>query len=288
MSVNVYQKVTDRIVELLNQGVCPWRKAWFSNPAINYVTRKPYSLLNQFLLNRGGEWLTFNQIRERGGHLRAGSKGGMVVFFKFVEKEDAETGERTRYPILKYYHVYHLDDCEGIESKIESPSGQVLNPVFACDSAVAEYISRDGVTIEYDDFGNRAYYSPASDKVVVPGINRYRSVNEYYATLFHELVHSTGAESRLNRGLVGYSEHNRENYSREELVAEIGANMLLARFGLDDNSTTENNAAYIAGWLRALQNDNHMIVVCASQSEKAVKYFLGELDAPEEEAEAAS
>ena len=283
MSVNVYQKVTDRIVELLEQGVCPWRKAWFSNPAINYVTRKPYSLLNQFLLNKGGEWLTFNQIRERGGHLRAGSKGGMVVFFKFIEKEDAETGERTRYPILKYYHVYHIEDCEGIESQIESPSGRVLDPVFACDSAVAEYIGREGVRIEYDDFGDRAYYSLASDKVVVPAITRFRNVSEYYATLFHELMHSTGAESRLNRGLAGYSERNRENYSREELVAEIGANMLLTIFGLDDNSTTENNAAYVADWLRVLRSDNHMIVVCASQSEKAVKFFLGEQNASGEE-----
>lgn len=281
--MNTYQRVTERIIELLKQGVCPWRKAWVSTPAINFVSRKPYSILNQFLLNKGGEWLTFNQIRELGGHLHAGAKGGIVVFFKFVDKEDEQTGERVRYPLLRFYHVFHIDDCDGIESRIEMPGdAKEFNPVLACDLAVEDYIHRGGPSLEFDDGFGGAYYSPSADKVVVPSKRRFSSEGEYYSTLFHEMIHSTGADSRLNRGLAGYTAHNRENYSREELVAEIGSSMLLAKYGVDDADTVQNNAAYIAGWLRALQNDDHMIVVCATQSEKAVKYFLGELDAPEE------
>ena len=283
MAKNVYQMVTDRVIEQMQQGIIPWHRPWTgaADGAMNYVTRRPYSLLNQLLLGRDGEWLTWKQIQDCGGKLKKGAKAGMVVYYgKFVAKKEKEDGtvEEKEIPVLKYYNVFHLSDCTGIESKIENDVHTTTGPIDAAEDIINGYLtSEDAPRFHNDQPSNRAYYAPSTDTVVVPMISQYEIAEEYYSTTFHELTHSTMTESRCNRR----AENERaacgsENYSREELVAELGAAMLCTVSGLDNDKAFKNSVAYLQGWLKALKNDNKMMVWAASRAEKAARYIMGE------------
>lgn len=283
MAKNVYQMVTDRVIEQMQQGIIPWHRPWTgaADGAMNYVTRRPYSLLNQLLLGRDGEWLTWKQIQDCGGKLKKGAKAGMVVYYgKFVAKEEKADGtvEEKEIPVLKYYNVFHLSDCTGIESKIENDVHTTTRPIDAAEDIINGYLSsEDAPRFHNDQPSNRAYYAPSTDTVVVPMISQYKIAEEYYSTTFHELTHSTMKESRCNRR----AENERaalgsENYSREELVAELGAAMLCTVSGLDNDKAFKNSVAYLQGWLKALKNDNKMMVWAASRAEKAARYIMGE------------
>lgn len=285
---NVYQMVTDRVIEQMKKGIIPWQRPWTGTAGtINYVTRKPYSLLNQMLLGREGEWITFKQLKERGGSIKKGAKAGIVVFYgKYTyTKEEKEDGQETTVvkehtiPVLRYYNVFHIDDCTGIESKLESkPAAVATEPIGNAEAIIDGYVGREeGLTFKNDQPSNRAYYNPFSDTVVVPMLSQYTIVEEYYSTTFHEFTHSTMAESRCNRkkenALAAFGS---KNYSREELVAELGSAMLCTVAGLNSDKAFKNSVAYIQGWLKALANDNKMIVWAASRAEKAARYIMGE------------
>lgn len=290
MKANVYQMVTDRIVEEMQKGIIPWQKPWKGaqatgeDVAINYVTRRAYSVLNQWLLGEPGEYLTFKQATDLGGHVKKGAKARMVVFYTKAEykERDEQTGEEVlkSYPLLKYYHVFHLNDCEGIESKIV-PGEKIefdCQPDEVAEKIIAEYVAREnGLVFVNDKPSGRAYYSPSEDKVVVPMISQYEHNAEYYSTCFHELTHSTLTESRCNRVAENAKAYfGNADYSREELVAEMGAAMLCSVAGVDTAKAFRNSVAYIQSWIAALKNDNKMIVWAAGRAEKAAKYILNE------------
>ena len=296
MNNNVYQMVTDRIVAQLEKGLVPWRKPWTGvgveeGGAINYVTRKPYSLINQMLLGREGEYLTFNQVKERGGNIKKGAKSGVVVYFSNVtlrkreeKTEDGETKtvkvkEERLVPILRYYNVFHIDDCEGIESKIkvEEQTGPKISPIESAEKVINDYVQREkSLTFRNNVPTDKAYYSPGSDLVSVPMLSQYDIAEEYYSTTFHELTHSTMPESRCNRKAEQkLAAFGSEDYSLEELVAGIGSAMLCSSVKIDCDKAFNNSVAYIQGWLRKLKNDNKMIVWASSRAEKAAKYILG-------------
>lgn len=279
--------VTDRVIEQMEKGLIPWQKPWHGNAAgaINYVTRKPYSLLNQFLLGKDGEWLTWKQIKDCGGKLNKGAKAGMVVFyspFKVTEEKVKADGtkevEERIIPILKYYHVFHIDDCTGIESKLEDTPVIDAHPIETAEAIVNGYIISDNAPKFHNNTSSdRAYYAPLTDTVVVPMITQYTVTEEYYSTTFHELTHSTMKESRCNRKEAqGLAAFGSDNYSREELVAEMGAAMLCTVAGLDNKKAFKNSVAYLQGWLSVLKGDNKMIVWAASRAEKAARYIMGE------------
>ena len=288
----VYKMVTDRVLEMINKGIIPWNKPWsFSGKsedeqAINYVTRKPYSLINQWLLMEPGEYLTFKQVVAAHGKIRKGAKARFVVFFTHVpiEKKDERTGETeiATYPFLRYYNVFHIKDTEGIASKIEAtvPDAPVADlPVCAeADAAIDAYVaSQNGLRFINDKESDRAYYSPAEDKVVVPMRSQFNEMAEYYSTAFHELTHSTLIESRCNRRTAGaVAFYGSREYSREELVAEMGAAMLCSNFKVDTEKAFRNSVGYLQGWAGKLKNDPRAIVVAAGKAEKAVRYILGE------------
>lgn len=290
MKANVYQMVTDRIVEEMQKGIIPWQKPWKGaqatgeDVAINYVTRRAYSVLNQWLLGEPGEYLTFKQATDLGGHVKKGAKARMVVFYTKAEykERDEQTGEEVlkSYLLLKYYHVFHLNDCEGIESKIV-PGEKIefdCQPDEVAEKIIAEYVAREnGLVFVNDKPSGRAYYSPSEDKVVVPMISQYEHNAEYYSTAFHELTHSTMSESRCNRVAENAKAYfGNADYSREELVAEMGAAMLCSVAGVDTARAFRNSVAYIQSWIAALKNDNKMIVWAAGRAEKAAKYILNE------------
>lgn len=283
--------VTDRIIEQMQNDIIPWHKPWHmagnaEEMAINYVTRRPYSLVNQWLLMEPGEYLTFKQVTALGGKVKKGSKSRFVVFFTkvayTVKNERTGEDEERSYPLLRYYNVFRLADCEGIQSKIEKPEAGAVVELPLCDeadAAISDYVfSQPTLSFQNDKPSDRAYYSPADDKVVVPMRSQFGEMAEYYSTAFHELTHSTLTESRCNRKQdgAGASFFGSKAYSREELVAEMGAAMLCSNFGIDCEKAFKNSVAYLQSWVRELKNDAKAIVVAAGKAEKAVRYILGE------------
>lgn len=291
--VNVYQMVTDRIIAELEKGIIPWHKPWTGvaladGGAVNYVSRRPYSFLNQMLLGRSGEYLTFKQIKDLGGSVKKGAKAQMVVFYTTlavkqtsVTPEGEEKEESKLIPYLRYYNVFHLDDTTGIESKIkdsEKPVEHVNEPIEQAEAIINGYLSREPkLKFVNDKPSDRAFYSPAIDKVVVPKMSQYELVEEYYSTTFHELTHSTMHEKRCDRKADNkMASFGSKDYSREELVAELGSAMLCNFAGIDSEKAFKNSVAYIQGWLKKLRNDNKMIVWASSRAEKSSKYIIGE------------
>lgn len=145
------------------------------------------------------------------------------------------------------------------------------NPIEEAEKVVNNYNNKPLIKIHSS---NRAYYSPVKDLVVVPKKEQFQSINEYYLVFFHELAHSTGHIKRLSRKDLYSSGFGSEEYSREELVAELAAAMLAGTCGIETESTIENNAAYINSWLRVLKNDVRLVVKASSQAQKAADYIL--------------
>ena len=278
MKQDIYQEVTDRILSQLEQGVIPWRKPWIisgNGCAISHSTGKAYSLLNQLILGRPGEYLTFAQCIKEGGKVKKGEKASMVVFWKWVEQEDEETKEVKKIPFLRHFSVFHIDQCEGIKPKHSKPvEGNALQPNAAADEIITNYLSRSGVTLTHAE-GDRAFYRPSTDSVTLPMMEQFKELAEYYSTAFHELTHSTGHASRLNR-LSKVACFGSEEYSKEELVAEIGAAALVNHAGLETSKSFRNSAAYCQSWLKALSNDKRLIVSAAGQAEKACNLILNQ------------
>ena len=272
--MDIYSEVTARIIAQMEQSLIPWHKPWIATgKAVSHATGKPYSLLNQMLLGRPGEYLTFRQCQEAGGKVKKGEKSSLVVFWKWIEQEDEETGEVKEIPFLRYYNVFHINQCEGITPRHPlpvMPNGAASHE--AAQSIIDDYIAREGVHLVHQH-GDRACYRPSTDEVVLPLRSQFSSTAEYYSTTFHELAHSTGHESRLNR-LNHAAFFGTQEYSKEELVAEIGAASLVNHSGLETSTSLRNNAAYIQNWLKVLKDDKRFIVSAAGKAEKAVKYIL--------------
>ncbi len=274
--MDIYAEITARIIDQMENGIIPWKKPWVANgKAISHATGKAYSLLNQMLLGRPGEYLTFKQCQEAGGRVRKGEKSSMVVFWKWIEQEDEETGEKKEVPFLRYYNVFHIDQCEGITAKHtqEATFPDGADTLATAQDIIYDYLSREGVKLTHTE-GDQAFYRPATDEVVLPIRKQFVSTAEYYSTVFHELTHSTGHPSRLNR-LTRPSFFGTEDYSKEELVAEIGASALVNYVGLETTNSLRNNTAYIQNWLTVLKGDKRFIVSASGKAEKAVNLILG-------------
>ena len=272
--MDIYKEVTARIIAQLENGIIPWQKPWIaSGNAISHVTGRSYSLLNQMLLGRPGEYVTFAQCQKEGGKVKKGEKSSMVVFWKFIEQEDEETHEKKQVPFLRYFNVFHIDQCEGLRAKHQQELPNTASADEAADALIHDYLSRESVKLHHQE-GNRAFYSPISDSITLPLLAQFSETAEYYSTAFHELTHSTGHASRLNR-LEKVAFFGSEAYSKEELVAEIGAATLVNATGLETSSSFRNSAAYIQNWLRVLKDDKRFIVSAAGKAEKAVALILG-------------
>jgi len=290
--IDAYQMATDRICELLEQGFIPWNKPWAmaSDCAWSGNDGHVYSLLNQLLLadpkkkyhgidemfkDISGEWVTFKQALDRGGCVRKGEHGRKVIFFNMVPKKDDDGNETEKMiPILSWSTVFKISQCDGIEQKFHKDADTLYD--FEADRTAEEvacqYIDREKVELKIKHC-NKACYSPASDTVTMPLPEQFADNSEYYSTLFHELVHSTGHPNRLNR-LSRTAAFGNEEYSAEELVAEIGSASIMATLGIESNGTFRNSAAYIQNWLKALKNDKKLIVTASSKAEKAIKMIF--------------
>lgn len=281
MSKNVYEMVTERIIAELQKGRIPWQKPWTGTVAGAYSrsTGKPYSLINQMILGKPGEYLTFKQVQEAGGKVKKGETANIVVFWKqlpITEKDDEGNEIKKMVPFLKYYNVFHIDQCTGIEPKYSKPITADNTPIETAEQIINAYVDRESDLTFNPEQSDRAFYRPSTDEVVVPMLSQFAEVEEYYSTAFHELTHSTMHPDRCNRkGELKVAAFGSEDYSKEELVAEIGAASLVNICGIETEKSFRNSAAYIQSWIRALRNDTRLIVSAASKAEKAVNYILG-------------
>lgn len=272
--MDIYSEVTSRIISEMEKGIIPWQKPWVaSGGCVSHATGKPYSLLNQMLLGRAGEYVTFNQCQQEGGKVRKGEKAHMVVFWKWIEQEDEETGEKKEIPFLRYFNVFHIDQCEGLTAKFAKPMPNTVNPCQTAETIISDYCLREGVALNHEA-GDRAFYRPSTDSITLPHMAQFALTAEYYSTAFHELTHSTGHAKRLNR-LDSTAYFGSEAYSKEELIAEIGASALVNVAGLETSHSFRNSTAYIQNWLTVLKNDKRFIVSTSGKAEKAVNLILG-------------
>lgn len=271
--MDIYAEITNRILSQMEQGIIPWQKPWVAaGKAVSYATGKPYSLLNQMLLGQPGEYATFKQVQQAGGCVRKGEKTHMVVFWKFLKVQDEETQEEKDVPFLRYYNVFHLSQCEGLSPKHTKPLPQTANPDETAQRLAEAYCRKSGVKLTHQP-GDKACYRPSTDEITLPTLAQFRETSEYYGTLFHEMVHSTGHESRLNR-LNQTAFFGSEAYSKEELIAEIGAAALVHHVGLETDRSFRNSTAYLQNWLSVLRNDKRFIVSASGKAEKAVEMIL--------------
>jgi antirestriction protein ArdC len=276
---NVYQIITDQIIRQLGQGVAPWRKPWRAELPLNLISGKPYRGLNVFLLASQGYasryWLTLNQANKLGGRVKKGARSTLVMFWHIGEERtvrSADGSERKQTPfLLRYYRVFNVCQTEGIADKLGLGDASPRVPsIEQCESVVDRMPNRP--VIEKSD---RAWYRPSTDKVGMPARELFHSSEDYYSTLFHELTHSTGHAARIGReGIEQLNAFGSESYSREELIAEMGAAMLCGFAGISPD-TLENSAAYLQSWLRVLKSDSRMVVTAASAAQKAADYILG-------------
>lgn len=269
----IYEAVTSRIIEQLEKGVIPWRKDW-SDACVSYATRKGYRGVNAMVLDRPGEYITFNQAKELGGAVKKGAKSYPIVWYRPYTYEAGTPDEHTVMLPARYYRVFHLSDTEGVPSKLDSSRAPVATSDDA-DKVVAGYAERTALTIRHVE-QNRAYYALADDAVTMPTREQFNSTSGYYGTLFHELTHSTGHKSRLARsGITEYNRFGDVGYGKEELIAEIGSAMLYSLIGLGGQPEIENSAAYIQSWLRTIREDVKIITAAANAAQRAADFILG-------------
>jgi antirestriction protein ArdC len=288
--MNVYEIITDRIMEQLEKSTVPWQKPWTNTAGIprNLMSQKEYRGINVWLLASAGYsspyWLTYKQAQEIGGHVKQGEHGSPVVFWKWVDKreesqerEEETQGETKRIPLARLYTVFNVQQCELPERlqpflKIDNAVGADTHRQIAmCEQIVSNMPQRP--TIEHR--APQAYYRPLADVVNMPERGLFPKAEHYYSVLFHELTHSTGHISRLDRAtlrdLLAFGD---TNYSKEELVAEMGAAYLCGVAGIA-NETVNSSAAYIQGWLGKLRHDKKLLIQAAAQAQKAADFILG-------------
>ena len=279
-----YQQITDRIIAMLEQGTIPWRKPWRTRrlPHQNMLSKRPYSGINYFLLAcsdyHSPYWLTMKQVNDCGGCVRKGEKATRIIFTQMIEAKTSETDsitldaeDKNMVPIIKFYNIFNLEQTIGVEAEYipEDPEpNSEFTPLAEAELIVSRYADRPPVVY----CGDQAYYSLRDDRIQIPRPEMYPVREEFYSTLFHELIHSTGHPKRLNRESLKDTEE--DAYSKEELVAEMGAAFLCDQARISAK-TLENSGAYIQGWLSRLRNDKSLVIRAAAAAQKAADYVNG-------------
>jgi antirestriction protein ArdC len=285
---DVYQRITNRIVAELEQGVRPWFKPWNAEHAAGRITRplrhngQPYSGINVLMLwseavakgYAAPIWMTFKQALELGAHVRKGEHGSLVVYadrFTKTETDDATGQDVERsIPFMKGYTVFNVEQIDGLPAHYHATAAPVLDPVQRIEKAET-FFAATRADIRHG--GNMAFYAISSDHVQMPPFESFRDSQSYYATLAHECTHWTRHEKRLARDF-GRKRWGDEGYAIEELVAELGSAFLCADLELTPEPRADH-AAYIASWLKVLKNDKRAIFTAAGHAQRATDFLHG-------------
>ena len=285
--VDIQEMVTGRVIEALKKGKNPWVCPWVGcvvdgvayNHGCNFTTKKAYRGANRLLTNISGFdspfFLSFKQMVGLGGKLRPEMKGKStpIVYWNWIEKEDESPKGIKKIPFLRYSSVWNADQIEGVDfGVVERVSAGEEKIISRCEEVVKGYENAPPIT----HGGNACFYTPSVDKIKMVAKSSFKRVESYYCTLFHELIHSTGHKSRTGR-LVGQegASFASASYSKEELVAEMGAGFLAAECGIYSRELSKNSVAYLRGWLSRLGEDKKLILQASSAANKAVDYIKG-------------
>jgi antirestriction protein ArdC len=276
--LDVYQIVTDRIIELLEQGTVPWQQPWRDTGVpSNLLSKRPYRGINLWLLlslqYERNLFLTWDQIKKLGASVKQGEKGHVVIYWKDRTKEQdtQEEQHEKKPPVLRYYKVFNIAQIRDLPGDIIIPEPQISpDPIQACEEIVAGMPQPPEIRHKEQS----AYYHLTEDYINMPKKKSFKSMEGYYATLFHELIHSTGAEKRLNRKTITeMHEFGSDAYGIEELIAELGSAYLCAASGILQEQI-QSSAAYINGWLGKLKGDKRFIISASGQAQRAVDKIL--------------
>jgi antirestriction protein ArdC len=265
---DLHQTITDSIVSAIEAGgALPWVRPWTAaGGPRNGASGRAYSGINQLLLSIAGmqytsnEWFTYDNATKLGGQVRKGEKGTMIVFYSIIKKKGEEDKESS-FRLMKYFKVFNRDQIAGLPAPEVKEVSQ-----FSINNAAESFITDTGAVINYG--GDSAVYNFVTDQISLPNKTDFVDEGAFYATTFHELIHWTGHNSRLDR--LKATPFGSPEYAKEELIAEIGAAFLCAEYGI--NGMTQH-PEYINSWLRVLKNDKRFIFTAASQAQKAVGFF---------------
>ncbi|HUT86361.1 MAG TPA: zincin-like metallopeptidase domain-containing protein [Elusimicrobiales bacterium] len=278
-NTDVIAKITDKIIEKMESGKLNWNKPWTAGAMPqNFISKKAYRGWNLFatMFNEfeSPYYLTFNQIKKLGGSVKKGSKGTPIVFWNKLNKvtKDANDEEVTKgFLLAKDYVVFNAEQIEGIDfGTIEK------NELGTCEE-LEQAISEMEIPVKIKHgLSDRAFYTPTFDYIQMPEKAQFKSEGEYYSTLVHEVIHSTGHNARLNRLSLNDAkfDNKKHSYSYEELVAELGASYLTAMYGISTEQTEKNSAAYLQGWLKTFKADKQMLYKASADAQKAVDYIV--------------
>lgn len=287
---NAYQKVTDAIIAALdNVDPNDFKKPWFNigHMPVNAVTKKPYRGSNVLTLGINNYatnyFASYKQWQEKGCQVRKGEKGFTAVFWKIsnIVDEDKspvldDNGQQKKSFMLRAYTVFNAAQVDGDYARDVEESGlfdlKDHDPIDQAESLINDYLSNQGIKTVADDV---ASYSPAFDRIKMPALGQFKDPESYYSTYLHEMGHSTGHESRLNRDLLNAKGDT--GYAKEELVAEFTAAMLCAMLGIS-NAPRPDHAQYIKNWLQVLRDDVRFAVHASSQAQKAADFILTAAD----------
>ena len=284
--VDVYTRVTNRILADLEKGVRPWMKPWSGDNAAGRITLPlrhnglPYRGINVLMLwgaaiengYASPTWMSYRQAQELGGQVRKGEKGALVVYANTLTRTDTnEQGEEEErsIPFMEGYTVFNTQQIDGLPAQYTLKPEPITSPIAQRIEQADRFFAATGATIHHG--GNQAYYSPSTDHIQMPPFEAFTDAESHVATLAHELTHWTKHPARLNRDL-GRQKWGDEGYAREELVAEMGAAFLCAELVITPEIRADH-AAYIAHWLKALKNDKRAIFSAAANAQKAADYL---------------
>lgn len=289
MSDSVYTQVTDQIIAALERGVVPWDKPWRDTAGPrNLESGRAYRGINVFLLAltpyESPWWVTYKGAQRLGGNVRKGERHTPVTLWKRIRVRDEESSDpkaKKTIFLLRKYRVFNLEQCDGITAPAEETM-ESTEPLSACEALIDSMPQRP----EIKHGGDTACYWPPLDRVDLPPRQAFTSIEGYYATAFHELVHSTGHASRLARpDLMEMHGFGSEPYSREELTAELGAALLCGVTGISSTATVERSASYLESWVAALRGDHRLVVSAAARAQRAADYIRDVQPFAEEETE---
>ena len=279
---DLYDRITNQILESVDEAG-DWKPSWRQGRnaiPCNHFTRKQYRGINIMMCWATGylngfstsQWATFKQWGMLNGRIKRGSKGTTIIYYNMTER--MVDGKKVEIPVMKASTVFNLDQVDGIELPPQPEPLSEDQRIYNCESRL-KHFQRMGMNLEHK--GSSAFYRPSTDTVVMPEFKDFFAAEHYYATAFHESVHWTGHKSRNNRFAKDLTpdlkgQDVRDEYAKEELVAELGAAFLCAELGID-NGVREDHAAYLKVWYQRLKSDKKLIIQAASAASKAVDFL---------------
>ena len=297
---DLYQVITDKILdEIEKTGKLNWVKEWKTKRGTNVfpmngISKKRYEGINFFLLSMhdyvNPYWLTYKQVEQLGGNVRKGEKSTMIVFWKLNEytktNEATQKDEVKKVPILRYYNVFNVEQCENVTIKADEVPEVEYNDNEKIDIAqniVESYQMREAINYDIKE-SDRAYYRPSTDSITMPLIGQFNSSQSFYSTFFHEISHSTGHKKRLNRKeVVETTYFGSCDYGTEELTAELTSAFICAEIGISNESTERNSVAYLKNWKNAIKGDKKLFLMASQRASKSAKYILNKQEETHEE-----